>query len=87
MGFQSCDKRIDPLEQALIDDSLIFVRLDLVLPLEALLVDLVLLGANERLFIDVRVDFDVRVVAQFESVLELSALRFSLVVWRGNVSC
>lgn len=47
--------------------------------LEALLVDLVLLGADERAFVNIGVDFDVGVVAQLESVLGVSALTFSLV--------
>lgn len=42
--------------------------------------DLVLFGSNEGTLIDVGVDFDVRVVAQFERVLASSALSFSLVV-------
>jgi hypothetical protein len=51
----------------------------LVLAFESLLVDLVLLGADEGAFVDVGVDFDVGVVAQLERVLGSSALRFSLV--------
>ena len=41
--------------------------------------DLVLLGADEGSFVDIGVYFDVRVVAELESVLGGSALRFSLV--------
>jgi hypothetical protein len=41
--------------------------------------DLVLLGADEGAFVDIGVDFDVRVVAELERVLGVSALRFSLV--------
>lgn len=37
--------------------------------LVSLLVDLVLFGADERAFVDVRMDFDVRVVAELEGIL------------------
>jgi hypothetical protein len=46
--------------------------------------DLILLRADERTFIDVGVYFNVGVVAQLESVLVVSALSFSLVAWRGR---
>ena len=47
------------MKQAIVDDSLVLVGLDLVLALETLLVNLVLLRADERAFIDVGVYFDV----------------------------
>lgn len=37
--------------------------------LVTLLVDLALLGSDERTFVDVGVDFDVGVIAQLESIL------------------
>ena len=43
-GVQQC---VDALEQAVVDESLVFESLDLDLPLMALLVDLVLLCADE----------------------------------------
>lgn len=64
MGLERREQRIDPLEQALVDDALVLVGLDLVLALESGLVDLVLLGSDEGALVDVGVDFDVRVVAE-----------------------
>lgn len=61
------------MQEPIINDSLILVRFDFVLALESLLVDLGLLGSNEGSLVDIRVDFDVRVVAQLESILVLSA--------------
>ena len=55
------------------------------LALVPLLVDLVLLGADEGAFVDIGVDFDVRVVAQLERILVVSASRFSLVDWMAGV--
>ena len=53
----------------------------MVLALKTLLMDLILLRADERTFVDVGVDFNVGVVAQLESILVVSALSFSLVAW------
>ena len=55
-------------------DNFVFVGFNLVLPFGSLLMDLVLLCANERALIDVWVDFNVRVVTQFESVLVIVSL-------------
>ena len=46
----------------------------------SLLVDLVLFGADEGAFVDIGVDFDIRVVAQLESILAMSASSFSLLI-------
>lgn len=78
MGLESCEQGVDAFEEAIVDDALVFVGFDLVLAFEACLVDLVLLGADKGAFIDIGVDFDVGVVAEFEGVLGVSALRFSL---------
>lgn len=40
------------------------------LPLLALLVDLVLLGANEGPLVDVGVNFDIRVITELQGVLD-----------------
>lgn len=69
MGFQRRQQGGDPLDQGVIDDALILERLDLVLTLLPLEVDLVLFRADERALVDVGVDFDVGVVAQLEGVL------------------
>jgi hypothetical protein len=85
--LQGSEESIDPFEQAIVDNPLVLVGFNLVLSFESLLMDLILLCADEGALVDVGVDFNVRVVAQFESVLVLSALRFSLVVWgRGKIS-
>jgi hypothetical protein len=67
--LQCREEAADPFEQAIVDNSLVLIGLDLVLTLESLLMDLVLLGSDKGTLVDVWVDFDVRVVAQFESVL------------------
>ena len=79
MRLQCSEESINALEEPLVDDSLVLVCLDLVLALESLLMDLILFSSNERAFVNVGVDFDVGIVAQLESILFSSALRFSLV--------
>lgn len=69
--------------KAIVDDSFVLVGLDSVLSFGSLLVDLVLLGSNEGTLVNIGVDFNVRVVAQFESILRLSALSFSLIEERN----
>ena len=59
MGLQGVQQAADPSEQAIVDDPLILVGLDLVLALESLLVNLVLLCADEGALVDVGVDFDI----------------------------
>ena len=80
MGLQGSEESIDPLEQAIVDNPLVLVGFDLILPLESLLMNLILLCTDERALVDVGVDFDVRVVAQLKGVLVLSASRFSLML-------
>lgn len=75
MRPQGSEKPIDPLEQAIVDNAFIFVCFDFVLTFKSLLVDLVLLCTDERLLVDIRVDFDVGIITQFESILKVSALK------------
>lgn len=60
---------IDPSEEPVIDDALVLEGLDLLFSLIAVLVDLVLFGANERSLVDVGVNLDVRVVGELECIL------------------
>ncbi|GJC91136.1 hypothetical protein ColLi_13974 [Colletotrichum liriopes] len=69
MGLEGVEQLGYALHQAIVDDALVLERLDLVLALKALLVDLVLLCSDEGPLIDVGVDFDVRVVAELQRVL------------------
>ncbi|GKT88388.1 hypothetical protein Ct61P_06238 [Colletotrichum tofieldiae] len=69
MGLEGVEQLGYALHQAIVDDALVLERLDLVLALKALLVDLVLLRSDEGSLIDVGVDFDVRVVAELQRVL------------------
>lgn len=69
MGAQGGEQGGDALQQAIVDYALIFEGLDLVLALEALLVDLVLFGADEGPFVDVGMDLDVGVIAELQIVL------------------
>jgi hypothetical protein len=57
--LQCREEAADPFKQAIVDNSLVLVGLDLVLALESLLVDLVLLGSDEGTLVDVWVDFDI----------------------------
>jgi hypothetical protein len=69
MRFECSEETIDPFEETIIDYSLVFICVYLVLSLESLLVNLVLFGTYEGAFVNVWVNFNVRVVAQFESIL------------------
>lgn len=69
MGLEGGDQVRDALDEGVVDDSLVLVRLDLGLALLALLMDLLLLRADERLFVDIGVDFNVGVVAELQRVL------------------
>lgn len=68
MAAESRQEGVDAFEQSVIDDPLVFQGLDLVASVVALLVDLVLLRADEGAFVDIRVDFDVGVVGELEGV-------------------
>jgi len=59
MGPQGSKESIDPLEQAIINDPLIFIGVDFVLALESLLVDLILLCTDKGFLVDIWVDFDI----------------------------
>ena len=69
MGFEGCEQPTDALGEAIVEYSFVFERLDLMPPSIAFLVDLSLLCADEGLFVDVGVNFDVAVVGQLEGVL------------------
>lgn len=69
MGLESGEQSIDAAQEALVDDALVLQSSDVVLALQALLVDLVLLGANEGALVDVGVNLDVRVIGELESIL------------------
>lgn len=59
----------DALNEAIVDDAFVLKGFDVVLALLAFLVDLVLFGADEGAFIDIRMDFNVRVIAELQGVL------------------
>jgi hypothetical protein len=69
MVLEGCQEAADPFDQSIVDFALVLERLDLVLALLTLGVDLVLLRTNEGALVDVGVDFDIRVIAELESVL------------------
>lgn len=69
MGLEGGDQVRDALDEGVVDDSLVLVRLDLGLALLALLMDLLLLRSDERLFVDIGVDFNIGVVAELQRVL------------------
>jgi hypothetical protein len=71
-GLQRVEQVVYALDQTIVDNLLILEGLDLVFAIDTLLVDLVLLCADERTLVDIGVDFDIGIVRQLESVLEWS---------------
>lgn len=69
MGLEGRKQARDARDEPIIDDALVLVLLDMELALLALLVDLVLLCADEGALVDVGVHFDVGVVRELEGVL------------------
>lgn len=67
--FQRGEEAVDALCEAIIDDTLILERFDLVAAMVAFLVYLGLFGADEGLLVDVWVYFDVAIVRKLEVVL------------------
>lgn len=57
-------KLVDARKQAVVDNALILQGLNLVAALLSLLVDLSLLGSDERTLVDIGMNFDVRVIGQ-----------------------
>ena len=68
MTPQCCEEAVDAAEQAIVDDTLILECLYLMPSFVSLLVDLILLGADERPFVDIGVGFEVRVVREFQGI-------------------
>jgi hypothetical protein len=69
VGFEGGEEVVDAENEAIVYYALVLEGGDLVTPPVALLVDLGLFGADKGFLVDVGVDFDVRVVADFERVL------------------
>ena len=69
MGLERRDQVRDALDEGIVDDSLVLVRLDLGLALLALLVNLLLLRPDEGLFVDIGVNFNIGVIAELQRVL------------------
>lgn len=74
MGLEGSQESIDAAEEPIVDDPLILVGLDFVLPLKALLMDLVLLCTNKGTFVYVWVDLNIGVVTQLEGILIVVSL-------------
>lgn len=73
--FKGCEEAVNALGEAIVDDALVLERLYLVSSVVAFLVYLGLFGADERLLVDVWVNFDVAVVGELEGILMLLAWR------------
>lgn len=80
MRFQGSEETVDALRESIINDALVLQRLDLMPSVVAFLVYLCLFGADERLLVDIRVDFDVAVIGQLQGVLA-TVSRQSLRAW------
>jgi len=70
-GLQRVEQVVYALDQAIVDDLLVLEGLDLVFAIDTLLVDLVLLCTDKGTLVDIGVDFDIGIVRQLESVLEI----------------
>ena len=69
VGLERGEQRRDALDEGVIDYALVLEGLNVVLALLTLGVNLVLLGSDEGALVDVGVDFDIRIVAELESIL------------------
>jgi len=69
-GLQRVKQVVYALDQAIVDDLLVLEGLDLVFAIDTLLVDLILLCADEGALVDIGMNFDIGIVRQLESVLE-----------------
>lgn len=68
MAAEAGEEGIDAGEETIVDNAFVFEGGDFVFALEAGLVDLVLLCADEGAFVDVGMLWDVRVIGELESV-------------------
>ena len=69
MGFEGNQESINPAQKTIVYDSLILESVNLMSTPESIFVNLILLRSNERFFVDIRMDFDIRVITQLKSVL------------------
>lgn len=83
VSVESSKQLVDTVNQAIVDDLLVLQSLDLVFAIDTLLMNLVLLRADEGTLVDVWVDFDVRVVGQLKGVLEAD-VSGKLKKWTGE---
>lgn len=68
-GVQRVEQVVYAVDEAIVDDLFVLEGLDLVFAIDTLLVDLILLCADEGTLVDIGMDFDVGIVRQLESVL------------------
>lgn len=69
MGFKRRQQGRDALDQAIVNDSFVFERCDVLFSLLSFLVDLGLLRPDKRSLVNIGMDFDIRIVAKFQRVL------------------
>lgn len=69
VGVQRLEQAIDAGEEPIVDDLFVFQCFDLMLSVEALLMDLCLFGPDEGALVDIWVDLDVGIVRQLEGIL------------------
>lgn len=77
-------QRRNARQEAIVDDSLVLVRLDLELAVLALLVDLALLGADKGPLVDIGVNLNVRVVAELQRVLPACSMSVAGGSWAAS---
>lgn len=69
MALEGVQEAGNSLDQAIVDLALVLECLDVELALLALGVDLILLGTDKGSLVDVRMNLNIRVIAQLEGVL------------------
>lgn len=69
MSLEGGKKGRNSLDQGIVDDSFVLQGLDLELPLLSFRMNLVLLGADEGPLVDIGMNLNIGVVAEFQGVL------------------
>lgn len=69
LGLHGGDEQREALDESVVDDALVLVCLDLEFSLLSLHVHLALFGPDEGSFVDIGMDLDIRIVAEFQRIL------------------
>jgi hypothetical protein len=84
VGLERGQKRRDPFDQGVVDDSLVLKSLDIMLALLSLLVDLVLLGTDKGALVDIWVNLNIGIVAELQRILREASGERSILILFGR---